>query len=412
MFDPLDLYTPRISKNLVSEDENYECNQLENSNVCVGNEHERFNGCDDDDDDNNDNDNDASLMDILDLPSIRYASSEAILCVLLLLKPDVQVNFCSEDRDDEMSVLGICEQKDVSETLLKALLEYYTKVLKNSRLNTYLKICNKIPTLNNSPKDLLLNYYTSVLKCYEGSQLPHSIEEEIIKQVSLRISENCGRTAQPAISRKFTFQNLSSPIEIHEPSLTADNLGWKTWGSSFILSQKLIDLINTLDFSSISRVLELGSGTGLAGISWLSKCLELNGKINFEMFLTDLPEIVPNLQKNVEINSLREYASVGVLDWTAPANFSDSKFDIIIISDPIYSPNHPQLVVDMIAQFLSSQGRCYLEIPIRDKYAKERELLWTLLRERGLEITDQKLDQGLEDWGMVNYLYQEIFWNK
>lgn len=407
MFDPLDLYTPLISTNLVSEEqENYECNQIGNAKVRIGNENEGFNGYDDD------NDNDASLIDVLDLPCIRYASPEAILCVLLLLRPNVQVNFCSENGDDDMSVSGICEQKDVSENLLEALLDYYTNVVKNSRMDAYSKICTKIPTLNNSPKYLLLNYYTSVLKFYQGSQVPLSIEEEITKQVSLRISENCGRTAQPAISRKFTFQNLSSPIEIYEPSLTADNLGWKTWGSSFILSQKLIDLINTLEFSSISRVLELGSGTGLAGISWLSKCLELNGKINFEMFLTDLPEIVSNLQKNVDVNNLREYASVSVLDWTQPGNFSDSKFDIIIISDPIYSPNHPQLVVDMIVQFLSAQGRCYLEIPVRDKYAKERKLLWKLLKESRLEIIDQKLDQGLEDWGMVNYMYQEIFWNK
>ncbi|QLG72135.1 hypothetical protein HG535_0C04890 [Zygotorulaspora mrakii] len=399
MFDPLDLYTPQQNVFCGGEAE-----------VAVDIPRETVSTDDVDEESNED-----SLIDVLDLPSARHAPSKAILCVLLLLKPDNQVNFCSQHSSVEGTqiVSNICTEKGIEPCLLKTLMEFY-KLWGNTRLNSESSICSKIPLLNGISKELMLNYYTTLLKFYQESSEDDLLKEEIVKQLTMRISERCGRSAQPAMSRKFTFEKLSKVIEIFEPSLTADNLGWKTWGSSFILSQKLIESIHTQRHGLKLRVLELGSGTGLAGISWLSKWIELNEGEVIEMFLTDLPEIVPNLQKNVEANALGSLATVSILDWTNTDSFEEKftseKFDVIIVSDPIYSPNHPKLVVDMLVKFLCDQGVCYLEIPVRDKYSKERETLWQLLELNNLSVRNQTLDQGMEDWGMVKYLYQEIYW--
>lgn len=401
MFDPLDLYTPSENVSLGKGSVLEFAKHPVKSDIADGKNDYDFDNREDDE----------SPVDILDLPSSRYASSEAILCVLLLLKPDNQVNFCSQDPNETVSVSDVCHQKGVSQYMLESLVLYYKK-WNNARLNSPSKICSKIPKLNSSPKDMMLKYYTCLLKHYQESLEQPSLSEEIVKQLSLRISEKCGRSAQPAMSRQFTFEKLNRPIEIYEPSLTADNLGWKTWGSSYVLSQKLVENMEKTKAADKLRVLELGSGTGLAGISWLSRWIELNGANNIEMFLTDLPEIIFNLQRNVEANELNGCATVSVLDWTDSTHFethhTSEKFDIIIISDPIYSPGHPKLVVDMLGKFLSISGTCYLEIPLRDKYAEERKILWKLLEENGLDLTNQTLDKGMEDWGVVNYLYQEI----
>ncbi|CCE91778.1 S-adenosylmethionine-dependent methyltransferase TDEL_0D01940 [Torulaspora delbrueckii] len=401
MFDPLDLYTAEEEKpfkisRLVEE-------RLGEASVNC----QKYN---DQTDENEDEDYESILLDVLDLPSIQIATPKAILCVLLLLQPSNQVNFEVEALEQDISVDRICSEKCIPSECLKRLVGYYNELWKNHRLNTASKVCSRIPILAQTQGPSMLKYYTSVLKHFENSDCP--LRDEILKQVSLRIAENCGRTAQPAMSRKFTFEGLPSPIEIYEPSLTADNLGWKTWGASFILSQKLINVLAESTFNFKPRVLELGSGTGLAGISWLCKWVQKYGNGHTEIFLTDLPVIVANLQKNVEVNKVESFATVSALDWTDPTDFinsyTDDEFDILIVSDPIYSPNHPELVVNMIKKFLSSQGQCYLEIPLRPRYAAERKRLRQLLSDNGFKIIKEEVDQGMEDWGMVDYLFLEI----
>lgn len=392
MFDPLDLYTPENAVDTTRDQANVLLSSKDSEVIY----------------DTDFNDEDENLpIDYLDLPSVHYAPSAAILCILLLLKPTDQINF-QNSKSRDLTTSQLCLQKGISTELLNITVEYY-QTWGNTRLDTTKKICEKIPTLSTTG-EVLLNYYTLILKHYE--KISSSVKDQIIKEVSMRISENCGRTALPTMSRHFSFENLLKNIEIYEPSLTADNLGWKTWGSAFILSQKLINTVPDINPTKILKVLELGSGTGLAGMSWFMKWIETYGNTNTAMFFTDLEEIVPNLKKNVENNGLSENSVVDTLDWAHPKSFIDKyaveKFDIIIVSDPIYSPNHPKLVVDVITLFLSSDGICHLEIPLRDKYSEERELLWRLLKENGLHVVKRENDQGVDDWGKVDYLYQMI----
>lgn len=412
MFDPLDLYDGTDTQNEIET--STETYTFINDKAMTPNEVLS-------EDEEIDNDDAAPLF-ILDLPPVSYASPETILATLYLLSPDTQVNFKSSAG---LTAEEICNSKHITNDLQEAIVDWYANITQNKKLDNISKICNMIPQLVNSSdteRSNLLNYYTSILKKYENPKTVSSISGTIVKEVSLRIAECCGRSAIPSMSRDFKFENMTSIVSLFEPSLTADNLGWKTWGASLILSEILVE--NFTKISSFKKkangeplkVLELGAGTGLVGISWACKWKELNGtdKNDIEMYITDLPEIVDNLKKNTTANGIDAFVTADVLDWTKADDFvqkysvEDQSFDIILVADPIYSPNHPEWVVNMISKFLRADGTCYLEIPIRPKYAVERQVLIDLLDKNNFSIGNERYDQGIDDWGSVKYLYREI----
>lgn len=126
------------------------------------------------------------------------------------------------------------------------------------------------------------------------------------------------------ITRRWPFESDAySPFDLilREPALTGDNLGLKTWGSSYVLAQ----MLHTIGETSLAhlfgqaagqarpQVLELGSGTGLLGLAaaaiWRTRVI-----------LSDLPEIVPNLAHNAEKNlsTVQERGgslTAGALTW-------------------------------------------------------------------------------------------------
>lgn len=196
-------------------------------------------------------------------------------------------------------------------------------------------------------------------------------------------------------------------LSIHEPALTADNLGFKTWASSFLLAQRLTNLQSTLpELSEEDAVLELGAGTGLVGMA---------AAVVFRkhVILTDLPDIVPNLERNVRANAAHITASGGVmstavLDWSTPQDFTlcdDSalkahSFPLIFAADPIYSAEHPTLLVNAISHHLSKapEARVVIELPLRDAFAAERQDLRDRMAKLGFIIIDQGEEIGHDDW--------------
>ena len=421
MFDPLDLY--ECDEKDVSRNTDIEYSIQCDSNI-KSNEDDATDRTDEIERaiEEDDKDDMIAPLYVLDLPMVAYASPQVLLATLNLLKPDTQVNFKTSKA---VSTKDICESKGLDQNLQDSIVDWYKNVFPNNKADTIEKICNKIPSIahvSEIERSTLLSYYTSVLKKYENPSNSSLLKTDIVREVSLRIAECCGRSAIPSMSRDFTFENMTNKISLFEPSLTNDNLGWKTWGASLILSEILVENFDTISNFKPKKdgkplnVLELGAGTGLVGISWACKWKEVfgddNSKIN--MYVTDLPEIVENLKQNIVNNGIDNFVTADVLDWTNPTEFvnrynaQDESFDIILIADPIYSPNHPEWVVNMISKFLKNDGKCYIEIPIRSKYAKERQVLIDLLYKHNFKIEADRYDQGMDDWGSVKYLYREI----
>ncbi|KAL8825201.1 MAG: hypothetical protein Q9170_007887 [Blastenia crenularia] len=243
-----------------------------------------------------------------------------------------------------------------------------------------------------------------------------SIREQIWEAASARLSERSGRSAIPSVSRTFTIPasecTEAISVNLHEPSLTADNLGHKTWLASFLLAKRLPSLIPHLPplarrrrsnkISSIPKindscpqVIELGAGTGLVGLA-------IAALFDVHVHLTDLPAIIPNLRANVADKGL-ENTSVGELDWSNLPDSQDENlhtYDLVIAADPLYSAEHPTWLVAAIEHVLKqdSTSRVVIELPLREAYVSEVEDLKRRLRGMGLYMEADGQENGFEDW--------------
>ncbi|KAI5949992.1 rrg1 [Candida theae] len=413
-FDPLSLYTATPARDATSFASEPLSSKVKSpplkQSEALGSESARIY-----DDICNDEENDDMVpLHILDLPLLRLQPPYAVLVIILkLMAPDEVLNFerhpyqQSAKRDEDT----IFKEKAVSSNQLQEALPWLVK--NSSRLRTPFQL-SCVPHLASALRSNFTNEYNAYMTriiSNELSWLNEKEKEEIHSLASLRISENCGRMAQPQLKRKIQLAHLEQYgrkyIFLNEPSMTNDNLGLKTWGSSLILGSRLLregqraPLLQT-------PVLELGSGTGLVGI-----CCCLMGMTTT---LTDLPQIVPNLKKNVELNSLEANSSCVELDWSAPQGSPvyGKTFSTIVVSDPVYSAQHPYWVVNMIDLFLKSNDsqnstpyNVLIEVPLRPKFENERQLLWDLMSENFTEM-ESDIENGFDDFGEMKFCYKRF----
>lgn len=234
--------------------------------------------------------------------------------------------------------------------------------------------------------------------------LPEHEREQVWEAASLRLSERSGRTALPSMTRSFHVSEKLT-LNLHEPSLTQDSLGLKTWTSSWLLARRLESLSSHVP-PGRPRVLELGAGTGLVGLAAASVWQHSISQV----MLTDLPDIVPNLERNVELNDLSCAHAVKVhsrvLDWADDAdipNSDEQAYPVILAADPIYSIDHPRMLVNAVSRWLDPTpvARFILELPLRRGYEKERQDLRKRL-EQFMDLVEEGQDLGHDDWEAAN----------
>ncbi|KAI0392768.1 putative methyltransferase-domain-containing protein [Xylariaceae sp. FL0594] len=242
-------------------------------------------------------------------------------------------------------------------------------------------------------------------------------EKEIIWEEAGRcLSERCGRAGMGKVTRTWPFHRREPPFElvVREPPITGDSLGHKTWGSSYLMAQLLDDvasgplahLLPESPHAPVS-VLELGSGTGLLGMAaaavWRT-----------EVVLSDLPDIMANLDYNVEKNRatverLGGQLSSGTLTWGSregnDAIFSlKNRFNIILSADGIYDDNHPDLLSSAIHEHLANgaDSRAIVMVPIRDQITKRLIMQFQSKMRTGslaLVVIEEHTITGQDDWG-------------
>jgi predicted nicotinamide N-methyase len=260
-------------------------------------------------------------------------------------------------------------------------------------------------------------YLTSIVSNSLRWIQDEEVKEEIWNQASLRLSERSGRSARGDLTRRFTIPTSDGSFElsIHEPALTGDDLGLKTWAASYLLAKRLHSLhLVPPGQHNKPRVLELGSGTGLVGLAMAG--------LGADVVLTDLPSIYANLARNAEANaSVLEQnggtTRTGVLDWNIPRSCTlfpkgvidtssdgealSEKFPLILAADSLYSPDHPRMLVDSIAAWLSedASARVIVEFPYRDAYLPEIANFRKRMTLAGLQMLDEGEEKGYDDWG-------------
>lgn len=222
------------------------------------------------------------------------------------------------------------------------------------------------------------------------------------------------------ITRRWPFDGngySAFDLVVREPPLTGDNLGLKTWGSSYVLAQMLCTisqsslshLLSQQDGQPKPQVLELGSGTGLLGLAaapiWQA-----------HVILSDLPEIMPNLHHNVEANRPTIQAhggnvEAGALTWGGNGDEIDNvlfpekhRFRIIIVADPLYNDDHPGLLAGAIDEQLAldEESRAMVMVPQRD--ATTVKLLAAFRdemasKENPFVCLEETVVAGQDDWG-------------
>lgn len=252
-------------------------------------------------------------------------------------------------------------------------------------------------------------------------------KEAIWEAASQCLSQRCGRAGMGEITRKWPFRNRQVPFEliVREPPITGDSLGHKTWGSSFLMAQ----LLDSLASGSLAHllvpgcreslgVLELGSGTGLLGIAAAAMW-------QVEVVLSDLPDIVTNLDYNIEQNrvvveQLGGKMCSGILTWGSEngndARFSSGhQFDIILAADSIYDDDHPGLLCSAIHDQLRDRpgSRAIVMVPIRDQITKRLISQFQSKMNRGtlpLATLEEHLFTGQDDWGDDDELQEVECW--
>ncbi|KAI1501169.1 putative methyltransferase-domain-containing protein [Biscogniauxia marginata] len=242
-------------------------------------------------------------------------------------------------------------------------------------------------------------------------------KEALWDEASRRLSERCGRAGMGEITRKWPFENqASSPFEliIREPPITGDSLGLKTWGSSYLLALllgqvaagSLAHLFDSGHLATPLDVLELGSGTGLLGLA-ASAIWKAN------VVLSDLPTIMSNLEHNIETNratieSLGGRVSSGTLTWGSEDDSAErfakkNQFKIVLVADPLYDNDHPELLSSAIHEQLTKDkdARAIVMIPQRDPTTKRlmAEFLSNMAQTASpLALLEEHILAGQDDW--------------
>lgn len=303
------------------------------------------------------------------------------------------------------------------------------------------------------------------------SSLPTPVHPEILIQRAASLLAICaGTSAAGVVQRNFSFQsNAAGTIEIQLTDIPLDNgnyhsLGSQTWGGACVLAEMIVDHPEQFGFSGVGarehgylgecglRILELGAGTGLVGLT-VAKLFAASS-VRATIVMTDFyPPVLANIAANIERNmacipaELRgiDDAVVTVvahsLDWSnfaamssVPQVFSEP-FDIVLGADIVYEAEHATWIKGCLkcllrhpeSRHIGTSGIFHLVVPLRPTHDFESSTVETVfgwidkineyetsepvILSKEVLFCEAHGDVELERGGVVEYAYYRIGWS-
>lgn len=202
-----------------------------------------------------------------------------------------------------------------------------------------------------------------------GEDSTDTVQREALIQDAASLLAICaGSASAGTVTRVFRFHDGQIPIEVQLTDVPLENqdyssVGAQTWGSACLLADMLVEdqhLFNLDEYGDGLRALELGAGTGLAGLT-LAKLLQARGTA-CSLVATDFhPSVLSNLRDNFTANfptTSSVDVSVHALDWSKCSTTGqnaqplDQPFDLILGADIIYEPEHARWIQGCVEKLL------------------------------------------------------------
>ncbi|KAF8439090.1 putative methyltransferase-domain-containing protein [Boletus edulis BED1] len=267
----------------------------------------------------------------------------------------------------------------------------------------------------------------------ESDQPTHDTDS-LIQQAASLLATCAGVAAAGKVQRRFTFEStLVGEVHVDLTDMPLDNhdygsVGAQTWGGACVLAEMIAEHPDRFGLgawsSSISsassgtalrplRILELGAGTGLVGLTvaklvhallqpWKSPTPNLPLA---SIVLTDVyPAVLDNLQSNIDANfptvpddTLNHAIRIHnhPLDWssfsttdTLPDTLS-TPFDVVFGADIVYEAQHAVWIRDCLRSLLahpdssSKDPVFHLVIPLRPTHTFESSMVEEVFGAKG-----------------------------
>lgn len=167
----------------------------------------------------------------------------------------------------------------------------------------------------------------------------------LFASIILRLATSCSAFSQQknCFARGFS-PRLKLNLDIIEGEAQTVDSGSLIWDAGRVLSEYLTDNMSQV---SGKRILELGAGTGVVGLTAASLGAT-------DVILTDKPELMPLIEQNIKANGVATNARAMPLVWgddvTTAGDDNLLMADIVCGSDLLYAPDSFGFLLDTLLQ--------------------------------------------------------------
>jgi len=216
----------------------------------------------------------------------------------------------------------------------------------------------------------------------ESTNIPEVPKKEKWKRIPY---DSCALETEDEKGRyegDFPLEVCGKKFVFHQEVVkTLGSVGLTVWDSSIVLAKYMEVLENkTPGFFEDKRVIELGAGCGLVGLV-LGKQLAL-------VTLTDLPSIVPFLEKNINLNGCSSNVVARSLIWGEIA--LNEEFDYIVASDCLWVHYLVEPFVKQLEQLATSKTIIFIA---HEERAKRTEDYFFQLVGQQFQVEDVPLEK-------------------